>query len=218
MSHSPSSSNPNGSPVTAADPTQDPTRRQRRFLDEETLIQDAFRLGVAIFESGFRPNFIVGLWRGGSSVGIYVQECLQTLGVATDHIALRTSYSGMHDYSAMVAEPEARIRVHGTHYLLDNLNQDDRLLIVDDVFGSGHSIDAVLRRLRYQLKRNMPLDTRVATLYQRTGANRTGCKPDYCLHQTDDWLVFPYELNGLTRAEIDQNKPWLSPILDSVRS
>ncbi len=54
---------------------------EKRFLDEETLIQDAFKLGVQIFESGFRPTFTVGLWRGGSSVGIYVQECLQTLGV-----------------------------------------------------------------------------------------------------------------------------------------
>lgn len=194
-----------------------PAERPKRFLDENELIQDAFRLGVMVYESGFRPNFIVGLWRGGSSIGIYVQECLQTLGVETDHIALRTSYKGMHDYDAMVAAPDAKIRVHGTHYLLDNLNQDDRLLIVDDVFGSGHSIEAVLRRLRYQLKRNMPQDTRVATLYQRTGANRTECKPDFCLHQTTDWLVFPYELNGLTRPEIDQHKPWLSPFLDGVK-
>jgi hypothetical protein len=90
--------------------------RNRRFLDENQLIEDAFRLGVQVFESGFRPNFIVGLWRGGSTVGIYVQECLQTLGVKTDHIALRTSYRGMDHYDAMVAAPEAEIRVHGTHY------------------------------------------------------------------------------------------------------
>ena len=43
---------------------------EKRYLDEETLIQDAFRLGVKVFESGFRPTFIVGLWRGGSTVGL----------------------------------------------------------------------------------------------------------------------------------------------------
>ncbi|SEO47614.1 phosphoribosyltransferase [Aquisalimonas asiatica] len=193
------------------------TARPRRFLQEADLIEDAFRLGVQVYESGFRPNFIVGLWRGGSAVGIYVQECLQTLGVETDHIALRTSYQGMHDYDAMVASPDAKIRVHGTHYLLDNLNRDDRLLIVDDVFGTGHSVAAVLRRLNNQLKRNMPTDTRVATLYQRPSANQTGITPDYCQYQSEDWLVFPYEMNGLSRDDIDRHKPYLGAILDSVR-
>lgn len=195
------------------DPAAD---RPKRYLDEAELIRDAFRLGVRIFESGFRPNFIVGLWRGGSTVGIYVQECLQTLGVHTDHTALRTSYRGMTRYPDMVASPQTQIRVHGTRYLLDNLNADDRLLIVDDAFGTGHSLAAVLARLRRHLKRNMPEDTRLATLYERPSANQTGLRPDYVLHQSEDWLVFPFELDGLSRAEIDAHKPYLSPILDSV--
>ncbi|BES69056.1 phosphoribosyltransferase family protein [Marinobacter nanhaiticus D15-8W] len=193
------------------------TARTRRFLQEADLIEDAFRLGVQVYESGFRPNFIVGLWRGGSAIGIYVQECLQTLGVATDHIALRTSYRGMQDYDKMVASPEENIRVHGTHYLLDNLNRDDRLLIVDDVYSTGYSIAAVLQRLNGQLKRNMPTDTRIATLYQRPSANKTGRQPDFCQHSSEDWLVFPYELNGLSREEIDTHKPYAGEILDSVR-
>ena len=93
---------------------------EKRYLEEQQIIEDSFRLGVQIFESGFRPTFIVGLWRGGSAVGIYVQECLQTLGVQTDHIALRTSYPGLPDYQNMVETPE-RIRVHGTQYLIENL-------------------------------------------------------------------------------------------------
>lgn len=197
--------------------TQTETQRNKRFLDETQLIEDAFRLGVQVYESGFRPNFIVGLWRGGSTIGIYVQECLQTLGNKTDHIALRTSYRGMDHYSDMIAAPETHIRVHGTQYLLDNLNADDRLLIVDDVFGTGHSVQAVLDRLNKHLKRNMPADTRIATLYQRPTTHQTERRPDYCLHDTDDWLVFPYEMTGLTRAEIDQNKGYLSDILDSVK-
>ncbi|HPQ94718.1 MAG: hypoxanthine phosphoribosyltransferase [Thiothrix sp.] len=186
---------------------------EKRFLDEETLILDAFRLGVRIFESGFRPTFIVGLWRGGSTVGIYVQECLQTLGVQTDHIALRTSYQGQEHYFSQVASPDPRIRVHGTQYLLENLNTDDGLLLVDDVFSTGLSVQAVLNRLRHNLKRNMPTDIRIAALWKRPSFNKTGLEPDYFLHETEDWLVFPYEMRDLSAEEIRQYKPWLHRIM-----
>ena len=185
---------------------------QKRFLDEETVIQDAFRLGTEIFKSGFRPTFIVGLWRGGSSVGIYVQECLQTLGVETDHIALRTSYKGLPAYQSMVDKPED-IRVHGTQYLIENLNVDDSLLIVDDVFSTGYNISAVINRLTSKMKRNFPSQVKIATLYERSGYNRTDLKPDFCLHSTDDWLVFPYELNGLTQQEIEEHKAFVAPMI-----
>jgi len=185
----------------------------KKFLDEETLILDSFKLGVKIFESGFRPTFIVGLWRGGSSVGIYVQECLQTLGIETNHISLRTSYRGQPFYQETVASADAEIRVHGTQYLLENLNADDSLLLVDDVFSTGKSIEAVIKRLSRHLKRNMPGQIKIATLWQRPTCRETEVAPDYTLHQTEDWLVFPYEISGLTMDEIEKHKPFLLPYL-----
>ncbi len=107
---------------------------------------DAYRLGVKIFDSGFRPDFIVGLWRGGSAVGIVVQECLQYLGVKSDHISLRTSYRGVESYSQLV-ETVGAIRVHGTQYLLENMNANDALIIVDDVYSTGLNVKAVIDRL-----------------------------------------------------------------------
>lgn len=186
---------------------------KKLFLDEETLILDSFRLGVQIYESGFRPTFIVGLWRGGSSVGIYVQECLQTLGVETNHISLRTSYRGQPYYQEMVASANSEIRVHGTQYLLENLNADDSLLLVDDVFSTGKNIAAVISRLRLHLKRNMPQQVRVATLWERPSFRKDGLRPDFCQHQTEEWLVFPYEISGLTRQEVRKHKPFLAPLL-----
>ncbi len=182
------------------------------FLDEETVIEDSFRLGVKIFESNFKPTFIVGLWRGGSSVGIYVQECLQALGVQTNHIALRTSYRGMPAYSEMIGAPE-EIRVHGIQYLIETLNAEDRLLIVDDVFSTGYNIEAVIKRLQQTLKLNMPGQIKTATIWQRPTYQKTNLKPDYCLYETDDWLVFPYELKGLTKEEISENKAFVEPLI-----
>ncbi len=171
---------------------------------------DGYRLGVNIYDSGFRPDFIVGLWRGGSSVGIYVQECLQQLGVETDHIAIRTSYSGIDKYPEMVADAANRIRVHGTQYLLESLNADDRLLLVDDVYSSGKTMDVVISRLEQRLKRNMPKDIKTATIWSRSAQGAR--QPDFFLHKTDDWLVLPYELAGLSNEEIEIHKPLVAEL------
>lgn len=185
---------------------------KKRFIDEQSLIEDSYRLAVMIYESGFRPDFIVGIWRGGSTVGIYVQECLQTLGVETDHIAIRTSYRGMQQYFAALDE-NRDIRVHGIQYLLENMNHDDKLLIVDDVFRTGRHIEAVIDRLSSKAKRNMPEDTRIAMPYFKEGHSQTGRVPDFYLHKTDDWLVLPYELTGLSLDEIKEHKAWVTPFL-----
>jgi hypoxanthine phosphoribosyltransferase len=188
---------------------------EKLFIEEEDLLLDAYRLGVKIYESGFRPTFIVGVWRGGSSIGIAVQECLQYLGVETDHLSVRTSYRGMTSYKAML-ENAAGIRVHSTRYLMENLNADDGLLIVDDVYSSGLNVKAVIDRLSLRTKRNMPKDVRIAVPWIRPSSNRTGRVPDYYLHETDQWLVLPWELNGLTRGEIYRDKSFLKPIFESV--
>ena len=185
---------------------------KKQFIEEQALLEDAFRLAVNIFDSGFRPDFIVGIWRGGSTVGIYVQECLQYLGVKTDHIAIRTSYRGQPSYGEMIENPES-IRVHGLQYLFENLNREDKLLIVDDVFSSGYNVEAVINRLTRKCKRNMPEEVRVAVPYFKPGKNLSGRKPDYFLHTTEDWLVLPYELQGLSTEEIADYKPDVAPLI-----
>ena len=185
------------------------------FVEEETLLNDAFRMAVSVYESGFAPTFIVGIWRGGSSVGIYVQECLQFLGVESDHISIRTSYAGLPEYQKSVDDPSS-IRVHGLQYLLENLNADDRLLLVDDVFNSGYSIEAVITELQQKLRLNMPSDVRVATPYFKPARNKTGRSPDYYVHEVDEWLVLPYELQGQSEDEIVNNKPSMAGILEQL--
>ncbi len=181
------------------------------FLTERDHLLDGFRLGRKVFESGFRPSFIVGLWRGGSVVGIVVQECLASLGVRTDHIALRTSYEGPDEYYRTIRE-QGLIHVHGRQYLVESMNAEDRLLIVDDVFASGRHTDAVIEALRSRLKRNMPAEVRVATTWYRTSPGQEA-GPDYFVNSTDRWIVLPWELKGLSMEEIAENKPFLVPMV-----
>lgn len=194
----------------------------KRFVDESSHLLDGYHLGTKVYASGFRPSFIVGLWRGGSTVGMVVQECLATLGVETDHIALRTSYEGRREYET-TAKLKRKIRVHGKQYLLETMNRDDRLLIVDDVYSSGRHTQAVVDSLRQGLKRNMPQDVRIASIWVRQSEqdqeqDADASVPDYFLHTTDDWVVLPFEVQGLNRDEIAQHKPYLLDLLPGQAS
>jgi hypothetical protein len=53
----------------------------------------------------------------------------------------------------------------------------------------------------------MPENVRIATVYFKPARNKTQLKPDFYIRATDEWLVFPHELKGLTREEILAHKP-----------
>ena len=188
----------------------------KRFIAADDLLLDSFRLAAKISESEFRPDFLVGLWRGGSAVGIAVQEGLEHFGIPTDHIAIRTSYSGPAQYAAMI-EKTGSIRVHGLQYLLENLCRDHSLLIVDDVYSTGSSVKAVIEQLSKKTRRNLPHDIRIATVWYRPSA-RTLQPPDFWVRETTDWLVLPYELNDLSLDELEEHKPELRPVVARLRA
>ena len=182
----------------------------RIFVKERDHITASYRLGARIFASGYRPTFIVGLWRGGSTVALAVQECLAYLGVATDHTTIRTSYEGLPQYERS-SETKEGIRVHGKSYALQTLSVDDRLLIVDDVYRSGRHTRAVVDQLRTGLRRNMPHQVRVATLWKHT--NPKAPDPDYFLHEVNQWVVLPYEMRGISEDQLRTHKPFLQDML-----
>ena len=180
----------------------------------DDLLRDSFQLAANVYNAGFRPDFLVGLWRGGSAVGIAVQEGLEHFGIETDHIAIRTSYTGQPHYSEMVDRAD-QIRVHGLQYLLENLSSKHSLLIVDDVYSTGSSVAAVIRQLEIKTRRNMPHDIRTASVWYRP-TERTMKAPDYFVRETDDWLILPYELSGLSIDELRRYRPELESIIDRL--
>ena len=188
-----------------------PTSVDKIFVAEEELLLDAYRLGVQVFNSGFRPSFIVAIWRGGAPIGIAVQELLDYFGVGSDHIAIRTSsYSGIDGRAS-------EVRVHGLNYLLKNIEREDRLLIVDDVFDTGRTIEVVIDTLREKARRNAPHEIRVAVPFYKPSRNLTDRVPDYYLHETEEWIKFPHSLEGLTTDEIARHRPALHAVLREAR-
>src|SRR6056300_911583 len=179
------------------------------FIQAEDLLRDSFKLAWQVYESGYRPNYIIGVWRGGAPIGIAVQEFLEVLGVSSDHIAIRTShYSGIDKHNSNVT-------VYGLNYVIRQLESEDSLLIVDDVHDTGLSIQQIINDLKAACKKNTP-EIKVATPYFKPRKNKTNRKPDFYLHKTDEWLVFPHELDGLTIDEIKENKPAVKDLIEEI--
>ncbi len=188
----------------------------KKFVAADDLLLDSFQLARNIHESGFEPDFLVGLWRGGSAVGIAVQEGLEYFGVESDHIAIRTSYQGQPSYSEMVDSADS-IRAHGLRYLHERVCAHHSMLIVDDVYSTGSSVNAVIEQLAKKARRNLPRDIRIATVWYRPTA-KTLQPPDYFVHETTDWLILPYELSGLSLDELRANKEEIRPVIDRLEA
>lgn len=179
-------------------------------LSAQDLLEDSFKLGIRVLESGFRPTMIIAIWRGGTPIGIAVQEVMAYCGVESDHIAIRTSsYTGVNKPGAVV--------VHGLNYIVKKVCYDDRILIVDDVFDTGNTMVAVIEELKKRARDNTPENIRVAVPWFKPSRNETDIVPDYFEHETAEWLVFPHELDALTPGELRAERPQVAAIIEAAK-
>ena len=151
----------------------------KQYLCAEQLLTDSFRLAKSVLDSGFEPTMIIAIWRGGVPIGIAVQEFFAFSGVETDHIAIRTS-----SYDTGIDQRLGGVRVHGLNYLIKHVRAEDRLLIVDDVFDTGRTVDAVIDRLTELARLNTPADIRVAVPYYKPRRREVQRQPDYYLEES----------------------------------
>ena len=177
------------------------------YLTGQSLLEDSFKLAQKVLESGFEPTFIIAVWRGGAPIGIAVQEYLHFHGIHADNIAIRTSsYSGIDNQSR-------EVEVSGLDYLIKNMQYEDRLLIVDDVFDTGRSVEAIIDELTNKLRLNTPNDIRIAVPYYKPTRNQIDREPDFVVHETADWLKYPHSLEGLGVEEMREKRPEIFEII-----
>ena len=180
-------------------------------LSAQDLLEDSFRLGLRVLEDGFKPTMIIALWRGGTPVGMAVQEIMAYCGLESDHIAIRTSsYIGVDERGA--------VAVHGLNYIIKKICHDDRVLIVDDVFDTGNTIKAVLGELKNRARDNTPEDIRIAVPWYKPERNETDIVPDYFIRETGEWLVFPHELDALDPEELRKERPEIAEIIEGAKA
>ncbi len=190
----------------------DSSEIKKKYISASDLFEDSCKLAASVLESGFRPNYLLALWRGGTPVGITMQEVLAYYGVFTDHIAIRTShYKG-------IERRAKKIRIHGLGYFIDRFNAEDSLLIVDDIFDTGVTIETLIKVIKRRSRRNTPHQIRVAAAYFKPEKNLSNRVPDYYVNAINEWVIFPHELLGLEPDEIRKSKPYLAGILADLES
>ncbi len=174
---------------------------EKEFIRADDLVRESFALAKRIYDSGFIPDVLLVLWRGGTPVGIVIHEFLLYKGIETYHTALKAvSYTGI----GKRIEP----MIENVESLMKHLTPESKVLVIDDIFDSGSTMKKVFDELG-----SVVGELKIATLYYKIEANTTDIVPDYYGRKTDRWIVFPHELMGLTEAEITAKDRVISDLL-----
>ena len=177
---------------------------EKQFLSADAYLQDSWRLAASVRKSGWRPDFILGLWRGGAPVAIAVHEFMKVTGWSVQHVPLKcASYTGVGENSGEV------VFTHGD-IVFSMFRKGDRVLVVDDVFDTGKTAEAVRRKMD-----EIGADMRMACVYWKPQKNITRLTPDYFVKDLGgDWIVFPHEIEGLSVSEVARKDSVLAGLME----
>ncbi|MGI5337684.1 phosphoribosyltransferase [Streptomyces sp. CA-181903] len=152
-------------------------RRRIWRLSDESFLHAAHLIAEA--EEPHRPQTVIGIARGGTRLAETVAE---HLGVDAVVVTARHNTS---DTSVLPAT--GRVHLDGDQPSLSRVENGSRLLLVDDIAGSGATLRAVTDWL---IDRLQPTILRTAVLCRNQGTDLT---PDTWAWDVADWVRFPWE-------------------------
>ena len=117
-----------------------------------------------------------------------------------------------------IGEQAKQVQVHGLGWAIKNLRSTDKLLLVDDVHDTGLSVAELIRQIEIRAGNNTPHEIKFAAPYFKPRQSKTSRIPDFYVHETNEWLVFPHELLGLSSAELEQQKPHIAQLRERLLS
>ncbi|MCL2176323.1 MAG: phosphoribosyltransferase [Treponema sp.] len=197
----------------------------KTFLQFDTERDNALKLARRIYAEGFIPDVIYVSLRGGAYLGNIISEYFKIV-----HKGSRPVY-----YAAVVARSYTdiakadKVVVDGWTYSPDHLRVGDKVLLVDDIFDSGKTINHLAEIIiekgipRHDLKIAVHdykyfKDKEVQLLFQ---PDYWCVKHDLSIHDDEKWIHYmSHELVGLTREELEKyyysRDPDLRPVLDVI--
>ena len=175
---------------------------KKLYVDAQTLLVDSIKLARMVWNDKFCPTVLVSVWRGGTLPGIATDEFFRCRGQRLHHAVIKAqSYDGME-------QGESGVQVEGIEDIAAIVKNDDRLLIIDDVFDTGHTMVAIMNEIS-EITGIGDAECRSATVYYKPANNKTAIEPSYYVLAEDRWIVFPHEIIGLTDEELQSHRPEL---------
>ncbi|MDR2069485.1 MAG: phosphoribosyltransferase [Spirochaetaceae bacterium] len=182
---------------------------RKEFLPYDAVRNNALKLAHRIYHDGFIPDVIYVSLRGGAYLGNVISEYFKIV---------RTSGRPVY-YAAVVARSytdvrkAGKIKVEGWTYAPEHLRVGDKILLVDDIFDSGQTINYLVQII---LEKGIPReDLKVAVhdyKYFYDKPDQLPIQPDYwcrkhelSIHEEDRWIHYmSHELVGLSREELEE--------------
>ena len=168
---------------------------EKLYVDAQTLLVNSVRLARMVWEDRFFPTVLVSVWRGGTFPGIAIDEFFQCHGHDLHHTVIKAeSYDGME-------REKIGVELEGLEDITADVMPGDRLLIIDDVFDTGHTMVAIMNGIASITGDGAP-ECRSATVYYKPTNNETELEPSYYVVADDRWIVFPHEIIGLANEDL----------------
>jgi uncharacterized protein len=152
--------------------------------DYNTLVE---RLALQVHESGWRFNQIICIARGGLRVGDVLSRIYE----------LPLAILSTHSYTAEGGTLRGQL-VIAEHMTMTAPRLGDRVLVVDDMVDSGHTLQMVVKELPQRFPHIT--DIRTAVVWYKA---RSVFKPDYYVAYLPDnpWIQQPFEIYDSLRPE-----------------
>ncbi len=138
-----------------------------------------------IRQSGFKPDVIVGVARGG---WVPARVLSDFLGIA-DLVIVRVEF-----YLGVAKTRNAPVLTQGVSAVV----KGKKALIVDDVADTGKSLQLV----REHVLQQGATEVRIATVYRKPWSV---IEPDYYEAETSGWVVFPWETKETIRKIVEKH-------------
>ena len=117
----------------------------KEFLPYETVRNDALKIAHKIFQDGFIPDVIYASLRGGAYMANVISEYFKIL--ASKEKFHPVLYAGVVARSYSDVANHTKVFIDGWTYPPQNLRPGDKILLIDDIFDSGNTINCLVKEL-----------------------------------------------------------------------
>ena len=184
----------------------------KEFLEYDTVRNNALKLANKIYKDGFIPDVIYCSLRGGAYMANIISEYFKIIAkVNKFHPVL---YAGVVARSYSDVAQHTKVFIDGWTYPPENLRPGDKILLVDDIFDSGRTINCLVETLMNS--RGMPREDIKVVVHDYKHFNydneQLPIQPDYYCRkfeinspEENRWIHYmSHELVGLSKKELEE--------------